>query len=60
MVEFQNSIAKLYKRDISIDNKGLLRFKNRLYIPDSKDLKLTVLDEVHKKPYYGHPGYQKQ
>jgi hypothetical protein len=60
MVEFQNSIANLYKPDISIDKKGLLRFKNRLYIPDSKDLKLTILDEVHKKPYYGHPGYQKQ
>jgi hypothetical protein len=60
MVEFQNSIANLYKLDISIDKKGLLRFKNRLYILDSKDLKLTILDEVHKKPYSGHPGYQKQ
>jgi hypothetical protein len=59
MVEFQNSIANSDKPDISIDKKGLLRFKNRLYIPDSTELKLTILDEVHKKPYSGHPGYQK-
>jgi hypothetical protein len=49
MAEFQNSIEKLDKPDLSIDKKGLLRFKNRLYIPDSTELKLTVLDEVHKK-----------
>jgi hypothetical protein len=23
------------------------------------ELKLTILDKVHKKPYSGHPGYQK-
>jgi hypothetical protein len=45
--------------DLSIDKKGLLRFKNKLYLPDSVELKLTVLDEVHKKPYSGHPGYHK-
>jgi hypothetical protein len=59
MAEFQNSIANSDKPDISIDKKGLLRFKNRLYIPDSIELKLTILDEVHKKPYSGHSGYQK-
>jgi hypothetical protein len=57
MAEFQNNIANSNKPDISIDKKGLLRFKNRLYIPDSIELKLTVLDKVHKKPYFGHPGY---
>jgi hypothetical protein len=60
MAEFQNSIANSDKPDRSIDKKGVLRFKNRLYIPDSTELKLTVLDEVHKKLYSGHPGYQKK
>ena len=59
MEEFQNSIANSDKPDINIDKKGLLRFKNRLYIPDSVEKKLTILDEVHKKPYSGHLGYQK-
>ena len=57
MEEFQNSIANSDKPYLSIDKKGLLRFKNRLYILDSIELKLTVLDEVHKKLYSGHPGY---
>ena len=35
MEEFQNSITNSDKPDISIDKKGLLRFKNRLYIPES-------------------------
>jgi hypothetical protein len=59
IAEFQNSITNSDKLDISIDKQGLLRFKNRLYISDSAKLKLTILDEVHKKPYSGHPGYQK-
>jgi hypothetical protein len=35
MEEFQNSIANSNKPDLSIDKKGLLRFKNKFYIPDS-------------------------
>jgi hypothetical protein len=57
MMELQNSTANSDKPDLSIDKKGLLRLKNRLYIPDSAELKSTILDEVHKKPYSGHPGY---
>jgi hypothetical protein len=59
MAEIQNSITNSDKPDISIDKKGLLIFKNRRYIPDSTELKLSILDEVHKKPYYGHPSYKK-
>jgi hypothetical protein len=59
MVELQNSTANSDKSDLSIDKKGLLQFKNRLYIPDSAELTLIDLDEVHKKLYSGHPGYQK-
>ena len=59
MAEFQNSIANSDKPDISIEKKGLLRFKNKLFIRDSTKLKLTILDEEHKKPYYGHLGYKK-
>jgi hypothetical protein len=59
MGEFQNSIRNSDKPDLTIDKKGLLGFKNRHYIPDSIELKLTFLDEVHKKQYFGDPGYQK-
>jgi hypothetical protein len=57
MTELQNNTANSDKPDLSIDKKGLLQLKNRLYIPDSAELKSTILDEVHKKPYSGHPGY---
>jgi hypothetical protein len=38
---------------------GLLTYKRRFYIPDCDDLKRFILDELHKIPYFGHPGYQK-
>jgi hypothetical protein len=60
MAKLQNSFTNLDEPDISIDKEGLLRFKNTLYVLDSAELKLTILDEVHTKPYSGHPGYQKR
>jgi hypothetical protein len=42
-----------------IDKNGLLMFKDRLYVPKSVDLKTTILDELHKKLYFGHLGYRK-
>ena len=34
-------------------------YKNRLYIPNVPEIKLLILNEVHRSPYSGHPGYQK-
>jgi hypothetical protein len=59
VAELQGTTGNSDKSDLSIDKNDLLLFKNRIYIPDSAKLKLTVLDEVHKKPYSGHPEYQK-
>jgi hypothetical protein len=59
MIDIPNNTANSEKPDLGIDEKGLLQFKNRLYIPDSTGLKLTISDEVNKKMYSGHPGYQK-
>ena len=39
MEELQNNTTNSDKLDLSINKKELLRFKNRLYIPDSTDLK---------------------
>ena len=38
---------------------GLLTYRSRLYIPDCDDLKRFIMDELHKRPYTSHPGYQK-
>ena len=29
------------------------------YVPNVPKVKLLILDEIHKNPYSGHPGYQK-
>jgi hypothetical protein len=38
---------------------GLSTYRNILYIPNCDDLKRFIMDELHKKPYTSHPGYQK-
>jgi hypothetical protein len=38
---------------------GLLTHRDRLYIPNCDDLKRFIMDELHKRPYTSHPGYQK-
>lgn len=37
----------------------LIRFKNRIYVPNTDDLKRLIMREYHVKPYSGHSGYQK-
>jgi hypothetical protein len=55
--KLQENVEKLNKTYLSLDKNGLIRFKNRLYVPNSVDLKSTILDELHKRPYSGHPRY---
>ena len=41
----------------SLNKDVFLLFKDRLYVPNVPKVKLLILDEVHKTPYSGHPGY---
>ena len=59
MADLWNNTKNSDKTDLSLDKNGLLWFKNKIYIPNSVELKLMILDEVHKKPYSSHLGYQK-
>jgi hypothetical protein len=38
---------------------GILTYRNILYIPDCDNLKRFIMDELHKRPYIGHPAFQK-
>src|SRR6202045_708946 len=40
----------------SIDDTGLLRLDNRIYVPDVQDLRLRVLQYRHDHPVSGHFG----
>ena len=54
----ENSIESL-STQYSLSEKGLLLYKDRLYVPNVPKIKLLILNEIHKTPYSGHPGYQK-
>ena len=41
------------------NQKGLLCYRNILYIPNVDSFKKEIVDQYHKQPYSGHPGYQK-
>ena len=45
--------------DFILNQQGLLLYKNRLYIPNTREIKLSVMDELHKITYSRHSGYQK-
>ena len=49
------SLSKGY----SLNAKEFLLYKDRMYVPSVPKVKLLILDEIHKTPYSGRPGYQK-
>lgn len=59
---YENLQVKILKKEMAEytqNQKGLICYKNRLYIPNVETLKKEILDEYYKQPYVGHPGYQK-
>jgi hypothetical protein len=51
------NMKKYEEYHLTIDE--LLLYNNRLYVPDSTEMKHLIMDEFHRRPYVGHPGYQK-
>ena len=49
------SLSKGY----SLNEKGFLLYKYRMYVPNVPKVKLLILDEIHNTPYSCHLGYQK-
>jgi hypothetical protein len=47
--------VEYYKLEID----GTLLYKNKVYVPNFQELKITILKEMHNVPYVGHLGYQK-
>ena len=45
--------------DYHFTEQALTLFKNRLHVPNICEVKLLILNEIHKSPYSRHPGYQK-
>ena len=43
----------------TLENDGLLRFKNRIYVPPNDKLRSLILNEAHRVVYMSHPGVMK-
>ena len=53
------NVTESLKTGYSLNEKGLILYKNRLYIPNVPKIKLLILNEIQKAPYSGHIGDQK-
>jgi len=51
--------SEMEKSEYGLNEKGLIMYKNRLYVPNIAEIKLLILNEMHQSPYSRHPGYQK-
>ena len=43
----------------SVDDQGVVRFKNRLVVPSSEELRIKILDEAHNSKLSIHLGSNK-
>jgi hypothetical protein len=64
--QYKELVAKLQQGNLQqkfeeykLDNDDILRYRDRIYVPNSRELKNLVLSEMHNVPYVGHSGYQK-
>jgi hypothetical protein len=65
-LQYRNLVAKLQQHErpqiekgYAIGTDGLLLYKNKIYVPNDRELKMAILKEMHNVTYVGHPGYQK-
>ena len=45
--------------EFNVSNDGVLRFGNRLYVPNDFALKKEIMEEAHRTPYSMHPSSTK-
>ena len=57
--EIQSNEVNLKGTDFKFNQKGLLWFKDRMYMLKNLEIKIFILNEMHKIPFAGHPSYQK-
>jgi hypothetical protein len=65
-LQYKRLVAKLHqhekpqtKESYTLGTDSLLLYKNRVYVPNDRELKLAILKEMHNVTYAGHPVYQK-
>ncbi|KAI5335083.1 hypothetical protein L3X38_025216 [Prunus dulcis] len=56
MVELTIKLTFIGPSEWTIENDGGLRYRGKLCVPESKNLKREILDEAHRSKYTVHPG----
>ena len=59
VVDLIVGIDKAENNDFKIDEHGILRFRDRICIPDNSDMKKAILEESHRSKLSIHPGATK-
>ena len=59
ILHIKKLIAKERGPHFSIDDQGVVKFKNRLVVPSSDELRRKILDEDHNSKLSIHPGSNK-
>ena len=55
----ENTVMVPRFEGLSFDSDGLLRFKNRIYVPPNDELRMLILSEAHRAVYMAHSGVTK-
>jgi hypothetical protein len=58
-VETRDTMEKGKAPDFTEDDQGTLWFKNRICVPDVRDLRKMIFREAHDSAYSIHPGSTK-
>ena len=59
ILHIKKLIAEGRGPDFSIDDQGVVKFKNQLVVPSSDELRRNFLDEAHNSKLSIHPGSNK-
>ena len=46
-------------QEYKLDNDEIMKYRGKIYVPNSHELKNMILREMHNVPYARHLGYQK-
>ena len=57
--KIQNNEINLDGAAFEVDQNRFIWFKDRLYILNDLEIMIFILNEMHKPPFVGNPGYQK-
>ena len=56
--KLREKVTENESENIKTNFRCLMLYKNRLYVPNVLEIKLLILNEVHKSPYSEYSGYQ--